>query len=221
MLYKVLLNIFLFSITKDNCIAHETEIETVYGDEGSNLTLPCKNSLVSFNGPVMWRHQGRDDKRAERTTIRPDNSLVLTDISREDVGLYTCIQDNDAHRVINVVKVLIRTPPPALVNVTVQPSTILALLHWEVADTGGYPITHFTAQYRLKHTPPHQLPDPWHLVFPDKINPTIVIAFINGNERAVITLSCYKQHPAKKLKESVAAKRGIVCLRPLQGSREL
>lgn len=57
----------------------------------------------------MWRHQGRDDHRAERTSIRPNNSLVLLDVSREDLGVYTCIQDNDAHEVINVVKVYIRS----------------------------------------------------------------------------------------------------------------
>ncbi|KAG8232025.1 hypothetical protein J437_LFUL012049 [Ladona fulva] len=46
-------------------------------------------------------------------------------------------------------------PPPALVNVTVHPSTVLALLLWDVAEDGGYPISHFTARYRLIHQVPH------------------------------------------------------------------
>lgn len=70
-------------------------------------------------------------------------------------------------------------PPPRLVNVTVHPSTILALLRWDVEDTGGYPITQFTVQYRLRNTPPDQPPDSWHNVVPGHIGPSTVIELIN------------------------------------------
>jgi hypothetical protein len=64
--------------------------------------------------------------------------------------------------------------PPALANVTVRPSTVLALLLWDVTDTGGYPITHFTAQYRQKYNDAGKEPDQWHFVMPEHISPNVV-----------------------------------------------
>jgi hypothetical protein len=65
-------------------------------------------------------------------------------------------------------------PPPALANVTVRPSTVLALLLWDVTDTGGYPITYFTAQYRQKHSNSDKELDHWHPVMPEHISPNVV-----------------------------------------------
>lgn len=60
-------------------------------------------------------------------------------------------------------------PPPALVNVVVRPSTILALLLWDVGGDGGYPIINFTAQYRLAYTN-----DSWIPISPNHITPNSV-----------------------------------------------
>ena len=65
-------------------------------------------------------------------------------------------------------------PPPALANVTVRPSTVLALLLWDVTDTGGYPITYFTARYRQKHSNLSEELDHWHSVMPEHISPNVV-----------------------------------------------
>ncbi|BES95119.1 FN3 [Nesidiocoris tenuis] len=152
------------------CSGSETDVEVVYGDEGSNLTLPCKRNNGSPLDKPMWRwsNQGKNDMSGERTTVTKDDSLIFMGLSRDEADVYTCADDNG---IINRVQVIVRTPPPPLANVTVVPSTILAFIHWEVADTGGYPITHFTAHYRLKHPPPDQLPE-WQAVLPDKISPT-------------------------------------------------
>lgn len=62
-------------------------------------------------------------------------------------------------------------PPPALVNVSVHPTAVLALLLWEVGeDTGGYEILHFSAQYRLKYDEA----EGWHDVLPKQIDATAV-----------------------------------------------
>lgn len=62
-------------------------------------------------------------------------------------------------------------PPPALVNVSVHPTAVLALLLWEVGeDTGGYEILHFSAQYRLKYDETQG----WHDVLPKHIDATAV-----------------------------------------------
>lgn len=59
-------------------------------------------------------------------------------------------------------------PPPLLVNVTIRPSTILALLIWAVNGTGGYPISHFTAQYKLAFE------KEWKAISPTHISPNAV-----------------------------------------------
>lgn len=51
----------------------------------------------------------------------------------------------------------------------VKPSTILALLLWEVGGNGGYPIINFTAQYRLAYTN-----DSWLPISPNHITPNCV-----------------------------------------------
>uniref|UniRef100_A0A146LAC8 Protein sidekick-1 n=3 Tax=Lygus hesperus TaxID=30085 RepID=A0A146LAC8_LYGHE len=155
------------------CSGSETDVEEVYGDEGSNLTLPCKRSHDSrIAGAVMWRwsNQGKNDFTGERTMVKGDDSLILRGLSRDEADIYTCTEEDGT--VINRVRVKVRTPPPPLANVTVVPSTILGTIHWEVENDGGYPIKFFTAHYRLKHTLPGQLPDPWHPVLPYEINPT-------------------------------------------------
>ena len=74
---------------------------------------------------------------------------------------------------------LILAPPPALANVTIDPSTVLVLLLWNVVDNGGYPITHFTARYRQKYTESGKEPDHWHSVMPEHISPNVVSKDIN------------------------------------------
>lgn len=61
-------------------------------------------------------------------------------------------------------------PPPPLVNVTIVPSTILALILWDVQGTGGYPIIDFTAQYRLADN----TNDTWLPISPNHIPPNCV-----------------------------------------------
>lgn len=60
-------------------------------------------------------------------------------------------------------------PPPALANVSVHPSTVLALILWAVKDNGGYPIMNFTAQYKLADTD-----EEWTTISPNHISPNSV-----------------------------------------------
>lgn len=70
-------------------------------------------------------------------------------------------------------KLCVTAPPPALHNVWVKPSTILANVLWEIGGTGGYPIIDFTAEYRLKPTPGHE-PESWKPIIPTHIPPNAV-----------------------------------------------
>lgn len=60
--------------------------------------------------------------------------------------------------------------PPALLDVVVHPSTILALILWQVKDTGGYPLIYFTAQYKLAYDDE----DEWKYITPIHISPNSV-----------------------------------------------
>lgn len=73
---------------------------------------------------------------------------------------------------------LFLAPPPALHNVWVKPSTILANILWEVADTGGYPIIDFTAEYRLKPVAGEE-PEEWKPIIPEHIPPNSVNILIS------------------------------------------
>lgn len=59
------------------------------------------------------------------------------------------LQNSDSREhYICIVTQTFPAPPLALVNVTVVPSTVLAVILWAVQGTGGHPIIDFTAQYK-------------------------------------------------------------------------
>lgn len=67
-------------------------------DVGDNLTLPCRDSstvlpLVDANS-VIWVREGRDDG-IKRRRIEPDGNLTLTDLKRDDAGIYKCTVEGE------------------------------------------------------------------------------------------------------------------------------
>lgn len=76
-------------------------------------------------------------------------------------------------------------PPPALHNVWVKPSTILANILWEVAGTGGYPIIDFTAEYRLKPNEGEE-PEDWKPILPTHIPPNSVNNFSFNKKKSFL-----------------------------------
>ncbi|XP_072397208.1 protein turtle homolog B-like [Diabrotica undecimpunctata] len=130
---------------------------------GKNITIPC---LLHQTRDVMWVREGREDQQHARMSVLENGALFISQVDRNDTGVYACSRENVVNSDVTAkVKLTVRTPPPALANVVVRPSTILALLLWEVDGTGGYPIINFTAQYRLGFTnnswipiPPNNIP---------------------------------------------------------------
>uniref|UniRef100_A0A1B6CS62 Fibronectin type-III domain-containing protein n=1 Tax=Clastoptera arizonana TaxID=38151 RepID=A0A1B6CS62_9HEMI len=150
------------------CCMDNVETEEMGVDERQNIFLPCgEEAIESYR--VSWVRDGRDDNQTPRRSIFNNGSLFISDITRHDAGIYEC-QGIEDEIIRSKVKLVVRTPPPPLVNVTVHACTILASIRWEVEDTGGYPIDYFKAQFRLKHTPDDQLADPWHPVVPEHIS---------------------------------------------------
>ncbi|XP_023722306.1 uncharacterized protein LOC111872530 [Cryptotermes secundus] len=184
MVITKIINIFLLIVISEGC-CYATEypvLQEFTVDVGGNLTLPCADSstVLPHADPhsVIWVREGRDDG-FNRRRIESDGALTLTALERDDAGIYACTVEGDygssesTEVIRSRVKVEVRTPPPPLVNVTVRPSTVLALLLWEVIDTGGYPITYFTARYRQKSAEAGKEPDHWHSVMPEHISPNV------------------------------------------------
>ncbi|XP_018054807.1 PREDICTED: protein sidekick isoform X3 [Atta colombica] len=139
-------------------------------DVGKDLKLACTEEsdlLHSEESNVMWIREGREDGQVERLKIEPNGVLELLNVSVDDAGNYSCTLDDTVKAKINVE---VKTPPPALHNVWVKPSTILANILWEVAGTGGYPIIDFTAEYRLKPAAGED-PEEWKPIIPTHIPP--------------------------------------------------
>ncbi|KAL0125129.1 hypothetical protein PUN28_004340 [Cardiocondyla obscurior] len=140
-------------------------------DVGKDLELFCttENVVPRYEQPnVMWVREGREDGQAVRLKVEPNGMLKLSNVSVNDVGNYSCTLDDDLDKTI--FNLTVRTPPPALQNVWVKPSTILANILWEVDGNGGYPIIDFTAEYRLKPVVGEE-PEEWKPISPIHIPP--------------------------------------------------
>jgi len=142
-------------------------------DVGRDLKLPCADEgvlLKNSNARVMCIREGREDGQIERLKVEPNGVLELLNVSVNDAGNYSCTLDDDRDAVKARINVEVKTPPPALHNVWVKPSTILANILWEVAGNGGYPIIDFTAEYRLKPVVGEE-PEEWKPIIPTHIPP--------------------------------------------------
>ncbi|XP_056630483.1 contactin-1 [Diorhabda carinulata] len=132
------------------CAIKGEKIREIAVNIGKNITIPCP---LHQTRDVMWVREGREEQQHARMSILENGSLLITEVDQSDAGLYSCSRENVVNSDVKAkVKLAVRTPPPRLSNVVVRPSTILALLLWEVDGTGGYPIINFTAQYRLGYT---------------------------------------------------------------------
>ncbi|EFA00199.2 contactin-1 isoform X2 [Tribolium castaneum] len=132
-------------------------------DVGRNLTLPCP---IQDTKDVMWVREEREDHQISHMQIINNGSLFLSSVEKSDAGIYACYKANSVDDEKARMKVVVKTPPPALGNVSVRPSSIIALILWEVNGTGGYPIINFTAQYRLAGSEGEWLP-----ISPNHITP--------------------------------------------------
>lgn len=138
-------------------------IKECYVDRGQNITLQCP---LQNSRDITWIREGRKDEQRKRSSILSNGSLFLTKVNENDNGLYTCTKQNVVNEEKAHMKLFVRTPPPALKNVKIYPSTILAVIVWEPNGTGGYPIMNFTAQYRLAYTD-----NTWIAISPNHITP--------------------------------------------------
>ncbi|KAG0424574.1 hypothetical protein HPB47_028200 [Ixodes persulcatus] len=126
----------------------------VRGDLGSGLTLQC-NVASGRRWPrrVLWQKDGRGLGSGLSWTLHePRGALVSTALLESDAGDYSCGLDDG--RAWPSTRLVIRTPPARLSNLTVHPSTVVATVRWHVSQDGGYPISHFSLAYQPAHQSP-------------------------------------------------------------------
>jgi len=143
--------LFLFSFVRtdeSNDIA--VKLEIVYKDEGQNVTLKCSNG--SLNGSI-WIVSDENSKfaglkpRSPNSAVLKDGSFFISDLSSSDSHLYTC-QDVETNKSLRIVKLIVKSVPPSVNNLTIIPHSVYALVTWELHGNGGYPIKNFLLQYR-------------------------------------------------------------------------
>ena len=71
---------------------HPVEIET-YAAEGMNATIECKPEAAPMP-EFEWRHDGRKIGSGGRRQVLKGGTLVISPVSREDYGNYTCTATN-------------------------------------------------------------------------------------------------------------------------------
>ncbi|XP_054706760.1 neural cell adhesion molecule 1-A-like [Uloborus diversus] len=119
-------------------------------DIGSEVILSC-NVSGEPRPKIFWLRNGRTLPSQNLTWEYPNrkkNVLVSGAVLPGDSGNYTCLASNLYDFIRLDTKLLVKTPPAKLQNVSVHPSTILATVRWHVENDGGYPITNFTLLYR-------------------------------------------------------------------------
>ncbi|XP_077533628.1 contactin-6 [Haemaphysalis longicornis] len=118
----------------------------VEGDLGSRLTLQC-NVSHQRQQRVVWLKDGQGlGPELSWTVYEYRGDLVSSGLLLSDAGNYSCFLDTPHPR--STARLLVRTPPGQLSNLTVHPSSVVATVRWRVSSDGGYPISHFTLAYQ-------------------------------------------------------------------------
>ncbi|CAN8016715.1 unnamed protein product, partial [Ixodes persulcatus] len=152
--HRCLLLIFFVHVFAKGSRQRQAAPGVVRGDLGSGLTLQC-NVASGRRWPrrVLWQKDGRGLGSGLSWTLHePRGALVSTALLESDAGDYSCGLDDG--RAWPSTRLVIRTPPARLSNLTVHPSTVVATVRWHVSQDGGYPISHFSLAYQPAHQSP-------------------------------------------------------------------
>ncbi|XP_040065200.1 neural cell adhesion molecule L1 isoform X2 [Ixodes scapularis] len=152
--HRCLLLIFFVHVFARGSRQRQAAPGVVQGDLGSGLTLQC-NVASGRRWPrrVLWQKDGRGLGSGLSWTLHePRGALVSTALLESDAGDYSCGLDDG--RAWPSTRLVIRTPPARLSNLTVHPSTVVATVRWHVSQDGGYPISHFSLAYQPAHQSP-------------------------------------------------------------------
>ena len=143
---------------KYNTKVQEVPVQNVIVDAGDDVRLNCtKKSQMSSNSSITWIRQHSNETSKGLipppfTTSEIDGSILLQNISHaSDNATYTCIVNN---RKINVLRLQVKTTPLAVINLSVIPHSVYALVRWRmpIGRDGGHPILRYELLYRIHET---------------------------------------------------------------------
>uniref|UniRef100_A0A0P4WN52 Down syndrome cell adhesion molecule-like protein Dscam2 n=2 Tax=Scylla olivacea TaxID=85551 RepID=A0A0P4WN52_SCYOL len=114
-----------------------------------DVSLPC--GAVGMPEPTLvWTHDGVPvHTNKDRAVVQRDGTLSLSDLQRDDGGLYTCTATNrHGHdSALYHLNVLVPPSPPSLH--VIETTTSSVRVQWNVEDTGGATIQGSSLHYRV------------------------------------------------------------------------
>lgn len=120
---------------------------TIYQDYGSSVRISCPNkpSDINFTNWIVSGNVGKP--RSQNSAVLDDGSLFISNLTKSDSHLYKC-QDAETNQSLGSVKLIVRSVPPSVNNLTIITHSVYALITWELYGNGGYPISKFLLKYR-------------------------------------------------------------------------
>ncbi|XP_008470661.1 Down syndrome cell adhesion molecule homolog [Diaphorina citri] len=153
LLYYFLYAVCLFGISHSSInLQDSTPSSTPYKeywlDVGTNITLLCNLSGVYPNS-TQWIRDGRHEDK--KTEFIADGNFVILNVTKENEGFYTCTDEDDDSSVFVKYKLHVRQTPGPVQDVKVVARSVMAYIMWSPGDSGGYDVTNYTVQYRVKY----------------------------------------------------------------------
>ena len=143
---------------KLNTKFQEVPVQNIIVDAGNDVRLNCTGKFpLSSNSSITWIRQHSNETSKGLipppfTTSEIDGSILLQNISHvSDNATYTCIVNN---RKIKVLRLQVKTTPLAVINLSVIPHSVYALVRWRMPNgrDGGHPILRYELLYRIYET---------------------------------------------------------------------
>ena len=151
---------FQSSITETKSVdtlSSEVPRQEVIVDAGTDVRLNCTGKQdIPSQSSITWIRQHSNE--TTKGVIPPpfqsdeDGSILIPNIDHiSDNATYTCIVDN---RKVNVLRLKVRSTPSAVINLSVIPHSVYALVRWTMPKgrDGGHPILRYELLYRLNQT---------------------------------------------------------------------
>ena len=142
-----------------DALSSEVPIQNVIVDAGSDVRLNCTGKqAISSHSSITWvrHHSNETTKGSIPPPFQSDEngSILIPNIDHiSDNATYTCIVDN---RKVNVLRLKVKSTPSAVINLSVIPHSVYALVRWTMPKgrDGGHPILRYELLYRLNYTNP-------------------------------------------------------------------
>ncbi|XP_071566444.1 cell adhesion molecule Dscam2 isoform X1 [Temnothorax nylanderi] len=112
-----------------------------------DVTLPCQ-SVGKPEPSVIWKQWGQIVKSSARVSLRPDGSLQISELHREDSGNYTCFVENRHGSDQITHRLTVQVPPAAPLLHATSTSSNSINVQWKNGDDGGSPIRGYILHYK-------------------------------------------------------------------------